>query len=31
MTPNKAAARERRDCACVPFGHFGRGVGEPSR
>ena len=28
---NKSAARERRDCAAVPFGHPWRRVGEPYR
>ena len=31
MPPIKTAARERRDCAAVPFGHPWRGVGEPYR
>ena len=30
-TPNKAAARERRDCALAPIEHHRRGVGEPRR
>ncbi len=28
---NKAAARERRDCAVFAFARHGRGVGEPQR
>ena len=30
-TPNKRAARERRDCALVPTEDHRRGVGEPQR
>ncbi len=29
--PNKAAARERRDCVPFGFNGHGRGVGEPQR
>jgi hypothetical protein len=29
--PNKAAARERRDCAPIPIVDRWRGVGEPGR
>ena len=31
VTPNKAAPRERRDCAGARFGRSWRGVGEPRR